>query len=484
MAFAASPPDVSLDDLDREPPSSILLRWLIGLRWAVFVLLGATLPIGERFLDFHVRYAIALPVIACMAVFNVLAHRRLASGLVHDGGSAGSADSAGSALKPPVTDREVALGVAVDLIAIGALLAASGGAANPLSAVFFVHVALSASLLPARTTFALAALAACLFASLFALPSGACCPNHPANGAFSTHLYGMWLAFVLASGLVAFFLTRVRTALDAHEREIALLRRRADDQSRFASLGTLAAGTAHELATPLGTIAVLAGELQAAPEAAAIVAQVSRCRDILTRMQAGVATPVTDGGSAGQARLRPQAPVNAGASPVPPRAAAGTAARAAVEAAVDTWRRAHPGVLVTVSTDLEPAATVPLSADEIEAALGALLDNALHATGLARSTMTMGGSRASGDLAPISVAVTHDRGAVVVRVEDRGTGVAPHLLGRLGEPFLTSKEPGEGMGLGLYLVRTLLAHVGGGLEVAPNEPQGTRVTLRFAAEAG
>jgi two-component system sensor histidine kinase RegB len=403
-----------------EDTGRILARWLVGLRWAVFLLLGATLPVGERFLDFHVKYAVALPVMAFVVAFNVVTQRRVLAGRRMD-------------------EREVALGVAVDLVAIGALLAASGGAANPLSAVFFVHVALAASLLPARTTFALAALAACLFASLFALPSGACCPSHPANGAFSTHLYGMWAAFVIASGLVAYFLTRVR-------QEIARLRRHAEEVDRFAALGTLAGGTAHELATPLSTIAVLAGEIEGAPETrAAIAAQVARCRDILTRMQAGAASP---------------------------RPAARSAAAAAVEAAVETWRRAHPAVTVTVSTDLAPGATVPLSPGEIEAVLGAILDNALHAS-------TMGEPAP----APISVSLAVDGGAVVVRVDDLGTGVAPHLASRLGEPFLTTKEPGEGMGLGLYLVRTLLTNVGGGLEVTPSAPRGTRVTLRFAAEA-
>jgi len=403
----------------------ILLRWLVGLRWAVFLILAATLPLGERFFGFHVRYEVALPVIALIVAFNAATQRRLRSARI--------------------SSREVALGVALDLVAIGALLAASGGAANPFSAVFFVHVALAASLLPARTTFALAALAACLFASLFALPSGSCCANHPASGGFSDHLYGMWAAFVVASGLVAHFLTRVRRALDERGREIARLRRQADEGARFAGLGTLAAGTAHELATPLGTIAVLAGEIDGAPadEAAvhgrAIGEQVARCRDILARMQAQVAAP---------------------------RAPASTAVGRAVEAAVETWRRAHPSATVALSVRVPEGATVPLGADEIEAALGALLDNALHATG--------------GGAAPIGVAVAEEQGAVVVRVEDGGAGVAPHLAHRLGEPFLTTKEPGEGMGLGLYLVRTLLSHVGGGLEVAPAEPRGTRVTLRFA----
>jgi two-component system sensor histidine kinase RegB len=69
---------------------------------------------------------------------------------------------------------------------------------------------------------------------------------------------------------------------------------------------------------------------------------------------------------------------------------------------------------------------------------------------------------------------------VVVKVDDRGTGVAAHLEGRLGEPFLTTKEPGEGMGLGLYLIRTLLARAGGELHVARRDGAGTRITLRMA----
>jgi two-component system sensor histidine kinase RegB len=411
---------------DRDDAGHILLRWLIGLRWAVFLLLGATLPLGERFLGFHVRYAIALPALAAVLAFNAAARRRLTAARIPSG--------------------ELALGVAVDLVAIGALLAASGGAANPLSAVFFVHVALAASLLPARTTFALAGLAACLFGALFALPSGACCATHAADGTFSSHLYGMWLAFVIASGLVAFFLTRVRHALDARGREIARLRRRAEENARFAALGTLAAGTAHELATPLGTIAVLAGELEGAP-AAAIGGQVARCRDILTRMQAGASAP---------------------------RAPSRTPAGAAVAGAVETWRKAHPSAAVAVSLHAPEDATVPLSSGEIEAALSALLDNALHATAAAHPSAPE----------PIAVEVASEPGAVVVRVDDAGTGVAPHLAGRFGEPFLTTKAPGEGMGLGLYLVRALLAEVGGRLDVAPRDPQGTRVTLRFSCSRG
>ncbi|APR82992.1 Sensor histidine kinase PrrB (RegB) [Minicystis rosea] len=404
----------------------VLMRWLVGLRWAVFAVLAATLPFDEALFGFHVRWAIAVPVLCAVLVVNAVLGRRVAAG-------------------EPVSTRALALGAAFDLVAIGALLAASGGAANPFSAVFVVHVALAASLLPARTTFALAALAACLFGGLFALPTGACCSAHAASGDFSTHLYGMWLAFVVAAGLVSYFLTRVRSALDAREREIAQLRRQAEEGARFAALGTLAAGTAHELSTPLGTIAVLAGEIASGAEPATrggqtIAGQVARCRDIITRMQAGAATD---------------------------RAGAPTPVGEAVRRAVEAWRRAHPEAVVHVDERAPAAAPIPLAAEDVEAALCALLDNALHATAVAKGEA-------------ITVGTAIEAGAVQVVVEDEGAGVPPDLRGRLGEPFLTTKEPGEGMGLGLYWIRTLLSRIGAQLEIEPRAPRGTRVVIRFA----
>jgi len=411
-----------------EDARRILLRWLIGLRWAVFLLLAGTLTLGALALGFHVQWAIALPLVALPLALNAWMQRGLRLG------RAPSADA-------------LAVGVALDLVAIGGILAASGGAANPFSVVFVVHVALAASLLPARTTFALAGLAVLLFAALFAVPSGGCCANHPEGGPFSAHLYGMWLAFVIAAGMVAYFLSRVRGALTSREQEIAELRQQAEATARFASLGTLAAGTAHELATPLGTIAVLGGEIASgAPDAeaqgAAILAQVSRCRDILTKMQGG-----------GGVREKASASAPIGVS---------------VRAAIATWRNAHPEVQVDLAVRAGAEAKVMLSTEDVEATVCTLLDNALHAT------------RAAKGAEVIEVEITADAGAVLVRVDDRGTGVAPHLEGRLGEPFLTTKEPGEGMGLGLYLIRTLLAQAGGQLEVARRAPQGTRITLRLA----
>ena len=428
--------------LDAAPAGGIVLRWLIALRWAVFALLAATLPLDELLFGYHVNYLAAVPVLSLAAGVNLLLVRRLRArpAAAPDGG----ADGAGRSL--------VALVVALDLVAIGVVLAASGGAGNPFSALFFVHVALAAALLPPRVTFALAGLAGCVFAALFTLPAAPCCPNHPGHGAFSTHLYGMLLVFVLSSGLVAYFLHRVRRALDEGAAENVRLRRQAEEASRFQALGTLAAGTAHELGTPLGTIAVLADEAARDPAAtdearrrAHVTAeQVERCRAVIARMRTSLRA----------AELH-----------------AGVEVALAVEQGVRAWRAAHPGVRVVVRAEGAPH-VVALDAADIEAALCALLDNALHA---------MGGSTAR---APIVVTVAEDGGAPVVSVEDEGAGVPAHLAGRLGEPFVSTKDPGEGMGLGLYLVRNLIEQIGGRLEVSSRRPAGTRVALRLAPADG
>lgn len=433
-----SAPSAPRPEEDRVPAHAIVQRWLIGLRWVAFALLALTLPVGEHLFGFHVQYELALPVVALAAGVNVLASRVLAR----------------QRGKKPAGPGVAAAFVAFDLVAIGIVLAASGGAANPFSALFLVHVALAAAVLPAAVTFALSGLAALVFAALFAVPAGSCCAAHARDGSFSAHLYGMWGAFVMCAGLVAFFVTRIRRALDAREREILRLRREAEHAARFTALGTFAAGTAHELGTPLGTIAVLAGELtdgelpaaEARSHAKAIAQAVARCRDVLSRMTAAAHTSPAE---------------------TSPLDVAEAAARAAAE-----FRAARPDV--TIELALEPGLFAPITAEDFTSALDVLLDNAAFASDKASSAE------------PIRVRVAPSEGRVQVVVEDGGTGIPERMIERLGEPFLTTKEPGQGMGLGLYLVRGLLEPIGGVLRVANRRPGGARVELdlpRVAAPA-
>lgn len=426
----SSPPDLAPHLPSRALPlGPTLVPWLLGLRWAVIALLSGTLVASARWLDLPVRWSIAVPTVGALALVNAwLSARRTSTSAW--------------------TANRIALSVLFDMVAIAAVLAASGGAANPFSSLLFVYVALAASLLPPRITISLAAVSALTFGALFLVPQDPTCPGCAARGAhedgsFSSHLYGMWVSYALGATLVVWFLTRVRAALEGQARRLEALQKRADDSAKFAAVGTLAAGAAHELGTPLGTIAVLAGELSqdrdaspAAHEAAfAIAAQVERCREVLRRMHPGAFREGAGDAVLGETVVR----------------------------AVETWRAAHPNVSVVVgrAEDL----VVPLSGPDLEAALTVLLDNALYATNKAESA------------APIVVEAGSSPSGPCMTVIDGGIGVPRDVAARMGQPFLTTKEPGEGMGLGLYIVRSLLEHVGGRLEVSDNAPVGTRVAL-------
>ena len=216
-----------------------LLVWLFGLRWVIVLILAAALPSSSLWLGLPVSYAVAVPALVILAVANLVFHRQRGPSRTVD--------------RPALLTAHVVL----DVVAIAVVLGASGGAANPFSAILLVYVALAASMLPPAATFFIAGLAACTFGALFFVPGSASC--HVPGVSFANHLYGMWVAFALGAGLVAFFLTRVRRALQRREAELAELTLRAHESMKFAALGTLAAGTAHELATPLGRTLALTG---------------------------------------------------------------------------------------------------------------------------------------------------------------------------------------------------------------------------------
>ena len=126
--------------------------------------------------------------------------------------------------------------------------------------------------------------------------------EHAQSGEFSLHLFGMWIAFAAAALLISFFVGKLSTESRQKELELRLMEKRLARNDRLASLVTLSAGAAHEIATPLATIAVTAKEMEREAgaslrntrlqeDAQLIRAQVERCRVILERMGAQGADP-------------------------------------------------------------------------------------------------------------------------------------------------------------------------------------------------
>lgn len=348
-----------------------------------------------------------------------------------------------------VTDSGIAAVMLLDVVMLTVLLDLTGGASNPFTTLYVINVALAAVLLPLRWSWLLTAASLLGFGSLFVHES-LVGPSHHVKihldraEMMGAHVRGMWLAFALSAVFVVFFVQRISRALSDRERELQQARALADRREKLASLATLAAGAAHELSTPLGTIAIVAKELQRSLSATAsdevradltlVREQVARCREILDRMA------VNAGEHAGEslARFSPQAWVEAALEGLPGRQ------RVKAEA---------------VPADGAEIVGPPRALAE---ALRGLLKNALHA---------------SAPDSPVTLRVSTERGVVRAAVRDRGRGMPPEILARVGEPFFTTKGPGEGMGLGLFLTRALVEQLGGEFHIASRPGAGTEAWI-------
>jgi two-component system, sensor histidine kinase RegB len=329
-------------------------------------------------------------------------------------------------------------------------LLTAGGASNPFSVFYLVHVALSALLLAPRRAWLVTALTSLAFASLFVLPSHVIDPHamHMHHGASSLHLQGMWLAYSLAAGFVVHFVSRVASSLQARERELFELQRSAARSEKLASLSTLAAGAAHELGTPLGTIALVAKELERGLERGAeatelsqdarlIRQEVERCRDILQRMAA----------NAGE-----------GTGEMP-----GQFSSAAVEQSLSEALGSGGGQIAFEHSG-EPAELV-LPKRLLVQVLANLVRNAVDA------------QREAGTSEPIRVVSRVADGRAAFEILDHGAGIPDHARARIGEPFFTTKAPGRGLGLGVFLARAFAEKVGGELTLSARPSGGTLARL-------
>ncbi len=215
--------------------------WLVRLRWAAVLAQVIGVAVAVRALG------LALPLTPIAVLITVLAASNLVLGRWVSHG------------RPAASPRVFGTVLAADVTLLTGLLWLTGGASNPFTAVYLVYIALAAVTLGSRWTWTIAAIAVAGYGILFILaPAPDPHATHAAKD-LSGHLAGMWVAFLSAALLIGFFVTRVREALDERERALAEARRAAAAQERLASLTTLAAGAAHELATPLATIAVARG---------------------------------------------------------------------------------------------------------------------------------------------------------------------------------------------------------------------------------
>jgi len=412
------------------PPSSPLsssainLRWLLTLRF--IALTGQALALWVAVVNLHM----VLPqrplvwIIAGMAVANLLSWLRLK--------------------RPwPVCEAELFCQLLLDVAALTALLYFTGGPTNPFVMLYLLPLALTAAALSGRYTWVMAGVTAACYSALLVwyvpLPQ-----SHGAHGdEFQLHVLGMWLGFVLSAGLIAWFAVKMAATVRSRDQLLAAMRERELKHERILALGTLATGAAHELGTPLATMAVLVKDIapgRGIPDEklAILRAQIARCKEILSSLSA----------AAGQMRAESGRAV---------------ALDEFLREVVRRWQSMRPGVEAGVR--LEGAHPPPTIVAE-QTLAQAIINIFNNAADVSPASVEIDGRWTEADL--------------TLEIADRGPGLAPELAGTAGQPFHTTKS--DGLGLGLFLAYTTLNRLGGEVRLLPREGGGVlcRLTLPLA----
>ncbi|MFN7915086.1 MAG: ATP-binding protein [Vicinamibacterales bacterium] len=387
--------------------------WLARLRWMRAVVDSLVVIVALLFpaLDFPLRRVAAL--LAVTALLNAVSAVRL---------------SRGAALPGWLSTADLVL----QPLLLTELLELTGGPFNPFAVVYVVPVALAGLTVSAVSGVFVAAVSVGGYSLLAYWHLTELVPGHHRLNDFPTHLFTLWLSVALSAELAAWFVAQASNALARREAQIEQMRRQAAKAERLVSLTTLAAGAAHELSTPLGTIAVAARELEhaatargtvpdLADDARLIRTEVDRCRTILDQMS---------GRAGGSAVDEPEL--------------------LTLDDLADAIRaRLTPDRAARLDVSARPATSVLfLPRNGLLQAVLALVSNALDATDAAahvRLTLETAGE------------------ALTIAVEDQGPGMTADVLRRAGEPFFTTKEPGRGLGLGLFLARVFAERLGGAL---------------------
>ena len=404
------------------------LRTLVWLRW--LAILGQTIAVTVVCfgLGFRMPIMLALFVILASAILNVALALRFP-------------------MSHRLSDRLAALLLGADILQLAVLLYLTGGLENPFAILFVAPVLISAMALAPGRTLALGVLAGCAVSALALahLPL----PWYADASVELPHLYrlGIWTAIMLSLGFTGVYAWRIAKegrdlAQALAATELVLAR-----EQHLSQLDGLAAAAAHELGTPLATITLVAQELDRivpkegpmAEDVALLRDEVRRCRGILSKLTTLSQT------------------------------AAGPWAVMSLHHLLEEVISPQRAFDVRIETKLDGKGPEPSTRRNpgVIYGLGNLLDNAL---GFAVKTVV--------------VEAAWNDALVTVRIKDDGKGFPPDILSRVGEPYVTTRgadpeelEAGSGLGLGLFIAKTLLERSGATLSASNLAQGGAMLTV-------
>jgi two-component system, sensor histidine kinase RegB len=437
--------DVAIKAPRNTDAGSLHLRTLVRLRWLAVAGQSIAVFFVHFVLDYSVPLGFSLGLIALSAWLNIFLSLRWRGGR----------------LLPPM---QAALLLGYDIAQLAGLLYLTGGLQNPFAFLFLVPITVSATSLPLRWTIAI-----CSFGFLcgsflafyyLPLPWDALSPLQlPSN-----YIAGMWAA--LASGAVFSALYARRIAVEARTMSSALAATEAvlAREQRLTALDGLAAAAAHELGTPLATIALVAKELKREmprnspheEDIELLLSQSARCREILSRLSSRehASDEIYE-------RLK---------------------ATAMLEELVAPLRGSDVEVVIDAQASQEGIPEPVFRRNPaIMYGIGNVLENAIDFA-----------------TSKVSVMARWSRQHVDIMVTDDGPGFEQTIIDRLGDPFVTTRpgydDPGNdealqgkhpGMGLGLFIAKTLLERSGAAVTLSnQSQPQhGARIQMRWPRAA-
>lgn len=343
----------------------------------------------------------------------------------------------------PVADREFLAQLLVDVLGWTALMYFSGGANNPFVSYYIVPLVIAAAVLPWRDTWLIAGSSLLAYSALlyFHLPFPVFSP-HAAMGhgdGASMHILGMWFNFLFSAGLITFFVVRMAATL--RQQEVLAVARREDQlrDDQIMAVAALAAGTAHQLGTPLSTMTVLLDEMmeddamggQTREDCKLLKSQIAHCKNTLSEL-----SRTAELSSVHQTRS----------------VTVGDFTRETLQ----RWAVQRPGVVY----ELECATGSPMI--EIDPTLPQALENLLN-------------NAADTGSEKMSVTVSWDQAMARITIRDWGPGIPPAKLEQLGKPIIHADR--SGLGIGLMLSQASVERHGGHIELRNHREGGAVATL-------
>ena len=342
-----------------------------------------------------------------------------------------------------VDSNEFFLHLMADVAVLTILLYFSGGATNPFILVYLLPITIAIVLLPARAIWGLAAITALSYTLLlwqhFPLEME---HGHSSYNEFNVHIIGMWFSFVITAILISYFVVGMRNTLQAQQDALGEARERVMRDEQLVTLGTLAASTAHELGTPLSTMALLLDELddsditdaQKRENISVMRGQVSRCRDALATLSSSVGSVRLTGGTA-------------------------VSLDQYIQDVCDECESNRPGKHLSLTWLTENPAPVIVIDRSLSQALVNIIDNA---------------QKVSNKTTEINVSWSSH--SIELTVSDCGPGIPKVIEASMGkEPIAIDSTESEGLGIGLFLAHSVIRRFGGNVNMV-NRTGGGSIT--------